>query len=300
MKKKFAPIVLFVYNRPWHTEQTIETLKKNLLAIESELYIYSDEAKNDTAKENVDEVREYIKTIKGFKRIRIIEQDKNWGLSNSIINGVTEVVNQFEKIIVLEDDLVTSPYFLNYMNDALDCYNGEERVMSISAYMNSIDTNGLSETFLTYFTSCWGWGTWKQSWSKFERNPGKLVAEMNKKDIKRFNLNGAYNLWTQVISNHIGRIDTWAIFWYATVFKNNGLVLHPSKSMTINIGHDGSGIHCGDSDRFDTELNNKRITTFPVRIENDEVGVEEIRKYYLSTKPTLLKRVVKKFKNIIG
>ena len=300
MIKKLAPITLFVYNRPWHTKQTIETLKKNLLASESELCIYSDSAKNNIAKENVDEVRKYIKTIKGFKKIKIIERDKNWGLANSIINGVTEVVNKFGKIIVLEDDLVTSPYFLNYMNDALDFYNDEERVMSISAYMNSIDTSGLSETFLTYFTSCWGWATWKESWSKFERNPGKLIVEMNRKDIKRFNLNSAYNFWTQVISNHIGRIDTWAIFWYATVFKNNGLILHPSKSMTINIGHDGSGVHCGDSHRFDTELNNKRITKFPVKIENDGVGVERIRKFYLSTKPALINRIVRKLKNIIG
>ncbi len=300
MIKKLAPITLFVYNRPWHTKQTIETLKKNLLASESELCIYSDSAKNNIAKENVDEVRKYIKTIKGFKKIKIIERDKNWGLANSIINGVTEVVNKFGKIIVLEDDLVTSPYFLNYMNDALDFYNDEERVMSISAYMNSIDTNTLGETFLTYFTSCWGWATWKESWSKFERDPGKLIAEMNRKDIKRFNLNGAYNLWSQVISNHIGRIYTWAIFWYATVFKNNGLVLHPSKSMTINIGHDGSGVHCGDSDRFDTGLNNKRITSFPIKIENNEGGVEKIRQSYFSTKPTLLKRVVKKLNTIIG
>jgi GT2 family glycosyltransferase len=117
--KKQAPIALFVYNRPWHTRQTVEALKKNELASESELFIYSDAPKNGKAKEKVKEVREYIKTIDGFKKVTIIERENNWGLADSIIDGVTKIVNEYGKIIVLEDDLVTSPYFLKFMNEAL-------------------------------------------------------------------------------------------------------------------------------------------------------------------------------------
>ena len=120
--KSLSPIVLFVYNRPWHTQQTIEALQKNELASESNLIIYSDEANNKNVQENVDKVRLYIDQIDKFKKVTIIKRETNWGLANNIIDGVTKVVNQYGKIIVLEDDMITSPYFLKYMNEALEIY----------------------------------------------------------------------------------------------------------------------------------------------------------------------------------
>ncbi len=126
-----SPIVLFVYNRPWHTQKTIEALQKNELASESELFIYSDAAKNETAIHAVEKVRNYIKKTTGFKKITIIERDKNWGLANSIIDGVTTIVNQYEKIIVLEDDLLTSPYFLRFMNEALTFFKENSKLKNI-------------------------------------------------------------------------------------------------------------------------------------------------------------------------
>ena len=132
-----APIVLFVYNRPWHTQQTIEALQKNQLASESELFIYRDAAKAKQDQDKVQEVRDYVHLVDGFKKITIVERDKNWGLAKSIIDGVTAIVNQYGKIIVLEDDIVTSPHFLRYMNDALDFYQNEEAVVS-SIYVEAI------------------------------------------------------------------------------------------------------------------------------------------------------------------
>src|SRR5688572_7223408 len=117
-----APVALFVYNRPWHTRQTVKALQNNFLADETELFIFSDGPKNDDSKAAVQEVRDYLKTIEQFKNITIIEQEKNLGLANSIISGVTEIVNKYGKIIVIEDDLISSRYFLKYMNDALDKY----------------------------------------------------------------------------------------------------------------------------------------------------------------------------------
>ncbi len=297
---KPAPIVLFVYNRPWHTEQTIEALKKNMSASKSELFIYCDAAKDEQSLSSVNAVKNYVNTIDGFKNVTIIEREKNWGLANSIIDGVTKIVNEYGKIIVLEDDLVTSPYFLKYMNDALDIYQNEQRVMSISAFMKSIEPDGLEETFLMCHTSCWGWGTWKESWDKFEKNPKKLIKSMSKNDIYRLNHNGTDNAWIQVLENQSGKINTWAIFWGTTVFKNNGLVLHPSRSMTKNIGHDGSGIHCTNVDSDHTELYEKEIKYFEKNITNNDLAVQIIQDYNISVKPTLVSRVKNKIKRIIG
>ncbi|MBE0472148.1 MAG: glycosyltransferase, partial [Methyloprofundus sp.] len=134
MKNKLAPIILFVYNRPWHTQQTVEALQNNLFADQSDLIIYSDAAKNDQACVQVQAVRDYIKTVDGFKSVKIIERDKNRGLAANIIDGVTEVVNQYGKIIVMEDDIVTSPAYLSFMNQALDFYQNENKVWHISGW----------------------------------------------------------------------------------------------------------------------------------------------------------------------
>ena len=139
-----APIVLFVYNRPWHTKQTVEALQKNELAKESELFIYCDEAKNEDAGKSVDEVREYIDKVDGFKKVTIIKREKNWGLADSIIDGVTKIVNEYGKIIVLEDDLVTSPYFLKFMNDGLEFYKDEKKVFGITGYAFPVKKENLN------------------------------------------------------------------------------------------------------------------------------------------------------------
>ncbi len=150
-----APITLFVYNRLSHTKQTINALKKNKLAEQSELIIFSDSFKNSDDKKKVNQVREYIRSIKGFKGVEIIERPDNFGLANSIIDGVTRVVNQYGKVIVLEDDLVTSSFFLEYMNNALLCYEDDPQVISIHGYNYPI--SDLPEIFFIKGADCWGW-----------------------------------------------------------------------------------------------------------------------------------------------
>jgi len=176
-----APIALFVYNRPWHTQKTIEALKKNELADSSELIIFSDGPRNEQAKDKVLEVRNFIKTIIGFKNVKIIEREKNFGLANSIIAGVTEIINEYGKIIVLEDDLVTSPFFLMYMNNALNVYENDDMVASIHAYVYPIK-DSLPETFFIRGVDCQGWGTWKRGWKIFEPDGQKLLSEIKKEN----------------------------------------------------------------------------------------------------------------------
>jgi len=291
----FAPIVLFTYKRLWHTKQTVEALQKNLYADQSELFIFSDGAKNEKDELKVKEVREYLKTIKGFKKIEIIERDKNWGLANNIIDGVTEIVNNFGKVIVLEDDIITSPYFLKYMNEALERYEEEEKVMHISGYMFPIKTDGLPDTFFLKPTSCWGWATWKRAWKYFERNPEKQIKILTKNQIKDFNLNNSYDYWSHLVLNYQGKLYTWAIFWYLSVYLNNGLSLHPRESLTKNIGTDGSGTHFnGKTSIFDVELTDKDSWEFPEEIVEHTLARKRLEEYYNTIKPSIARKMVSK------
>ncbi|QUE30740.1 glycosyltransferase [Francisella philomiragia] len=297
--QKLAPIVLFVYNRPWHTHQTIEALQKNKLAIDSELFIYSDAPKNENAIEKVQQVRDYIKSIDGFKKVTIIEREKNWGLAGSIIDGVTKIVNQYGKIIVLEDDLVTSPYFLKFMNDALEFYRNEEKVWHISGWNYPINTESLDDTFLWRVMNCWGWATWANRWQHYEKNVDKTIGEFTKEDIKRFNLDGAENFWEQVVLNKEGKINTWAIFWYATIFKNSGLCLNPVKTFVENIGHDSSGEHCGDSDSYqNNDLNQKESIEFTIEIKESIFATLQVKNFYLLSRELFYKRMKKRLLKI--
>jgi FkbM family methyltransferase len=240
---KLAPIVLFTYNRLWHTQQTIKALQKNELANESELFIYSDGAKSEEGIKKINEVRGYIKSIDGFKNIKIIERDKNWGLADNIIDGVTDIVNKYGKIIVLEDDLVTSRYFLKFMNDALDFYENKNEVWHISGWTYPIESKDLQETFLWRVMNCWGWATWKNRWIYYKKDTKELLRTFSKEDIYRFNLDGIYDFWSQVIANDEERINTWAIYWYATIFKKQGLCLNPATPLLRNTGFTKDGTH---------------------------------------------------------
>jgi GT2 family glycosyltransferase len=293
----YAPIVLFVYNRPAHTRQTVEALQKNEMAKDSDLIIYSDAPKKPEAAPEVFEVRKYIRDIGGFKSIKIIEREKNWGLANSIIDGVTSVVNEYGRIIVLEDDLVTSPYFLSFMNEALETYQDDEKVMHISGYMFPIDSAGLLETFFLRTASCWGWATWSRAWGHFEKKPDKLLSKFTKQAINKFNLDGTCNFWAQVEGNESGKMDTWAVFWYATVFQKEGLCLHPRYSMVNNIGHDGTGVHCGSSDSFGVSLAIKPIQYFETSLVENTLALQKTGVYFSPPKPALLTKVVKALKN---
>jgi hypothetical protein len=288
----FSPIVLFVYNRPWHTQQTIEALQKNLLASDSELYIFSDGAKHANEQANVEKVRGYIREIKGFKAINIIERDKNWGLADSIIDGVTSIVNQYGTVIVLEDDLVTSPYFLKFMNDALSFYKDEKKVMHISGWNYPLQQGGYDETLFIRGASCWGWATWADSWAYFEKNIQKLLDTFSDDDKYRLDYDGVADMWKQVEMNHVKKINTWAIFWYALVFKHKGLCLHPTKTLACNIGHDGSGEHCGSSTMYDYDVSHKQVQTFSNEIIENKNAMLEIQAFFKKNKRSFLGKLL--------
>ena len=294
-----APIALFTYNRPWHTQQTVEALQKNKLASESELFIYSDDAKNDDARVSVDEVRKYIDNITGFKKITVIKRDKNWGLADSIIDGVTKIVNEYGKIIVLEDDLVTSPYFLKFMNEALEFYKDEKKIWHISGWNYPIETAGLNNVFLWRLMNCWGWATWANRWEYYEKDVYKTMQEFSKEDIKRFNIDGTEDFFGQVTANYEKKINTWAIFWYATIFKKNGLCLNPTQTFVENIGNDASGANCGKTDIFTSRLSSLNNIQFLSSIIENKISITNLKKFYKQNKKTIFKRIINKFKKIM-
>jgi len=289
-----SPIVLFTYNRPWHTKQTVEALQKNELASESELFIYCDNAKNDDGRKSVDEVRKYADSIDGFKKITIIKREKNWGLANSIIDGVTKIVNEYGKIIVLEDDLITSPYFLKFMNEALEFYKDEEKVWHVSGSNYPIKTDGLEDVFLWRLMNCWGWATWADRWKYYEKDIDKTIKDFSKKDIKKFNVDGNEDFFRQVMANYEKKINTWAIFWYATIFKQDGLCLNPSQTFVENIGNDDSGTHCGKTDIFKSKLSSLNNIRFTNKILENTIALVYIKNFYNENKKSIFERLINK------
>ncbi|MCI1593395.1 MAG: glycosyltransferase [Heyndrickxia oleronia] len=240
-----APIVLFVYNRPYHTLKTIETLKANMLAKQSELIIFSDGPKNDTDAQNVNKVRKVISKINGFKNIDIRLSDSNRGLANSIIQGVTEVIKIHKKVIVLEDDLITSPYFLKYMNDALNFYQEKYNIWSISGYTPVIEIpkEYSKDLYITPRGCSWGWATWNDRWTTIDWEI-KFYKEFinDKKKVKEFNKGG--NDMTMMLKDQMnGYIDSWAIRWCFNQFIQKKYTIYPTVTFVKNIGFDNSATH---------------------------------------------------------
>lgn len=291
--QKLAPIALFVYNRPDHTRRTLLSLQKNVLADESRLFIFSDAAKTDADKAKVNEVRKLIKEVTGFKSVKVIERTENMGLANSIISGVTQLVNEYGNIIVFEDDLLSSPYTLQYFNEALSRYADEEKVMHISAYMYHLKEKDLPETFFFRAISSWGWATWARAWTHFEPNIDKLVAQLDIEKKRRFTIDNTMNFWRQVREFKAGKNNSWAIRWYLSVFLNNGLSLNPSQSLISNIGHDGTGIHSNIEDMYTVRIAQKPITKFPDVIEEHPMGYEAVRHFFKHRKGSLWQRGVR-------
>lgn len=289
-----APIVLFTYNRLDHTKKTIEALKGNVYAQDSVLFIYSDAPKTEAAEHAVQQVRDYLQTVEGFRDVRVIMREENWGLARNIMDGVTQIVNQYGKIIVLEDDIVTSRYFLKYMNDALEIYKESPQVMNVSAYMYPIVTEDLPEVFFMHSGYCWGWATWADAWSHFERNPEKLIQEFTQDDIYHFNLEGTTDFWQQVVDNALGKLYTWAVFWDAAIFQNQGLTLTPRDSLTLNVGMDGTGEHCGVTDLYRVVINQKPIQDFPLDIQESALARARHHLFFEGQKPSTLRRLATK------
>jgi putative methyltransferase (TIGR04325 family) len=289
-----APVALFVYARPEHTRQTVEALQKNIYASETDLIVFSDAAAVPNECESVAHIRKYIDKIDGFKSLTIHHRQRNYGLAQSIISGVSSVLDQYGKVIVLEDDMITSRFFLRYMNEALDKFAEDDRVISIHGYMYPVQ-QPLPEAFFLQGADCWGWATWTRGWSLFNPDGQKLLDILrDRKLTKAFDIDGSYP-YSKMLENQIQKKnDSWAVRWYASAFLSGKLTLYPGRSLVRNIGFDNSGTHCGTTDAMDAEL-----SATPVHLDN--VVVEEsaeakllIKNYFLSLKKRSLLKCMPK------
>jgi hypothetical protein len=283
---KLSPIVLFVYNRPWHTRKTVEALQKNELAKDSLLYIFSDGPKKEEDISKIKEIRDYIKTIKGFKEVKIFESGKNKGLANSVISGVTKIINKHGEVIVLEDDLITSPIFLVYMNKLLNKYKEEKKIYSITGYnfpekVMRIPKDYRFDVYFNPRAASWSWATWKDRWEKVDWEVKDFENFKKKKDLqKKFNIGGE-DMSQMLIHQMEGKIDSWAIRWCYHHFKNKAFCVYPIKSYIDNIGLDGSGIHCGVNYEYqNVNLSDKLDPEIPPWIELNEEVMNNFRKVF--------------------
>lgn len=245
-----APIAIFAYNRPSHLKAVLDALGHNPEARISPLYIFCDGPATASHMAATDAVRSIADNAAGFASVEVIKRQENWGLSRSIVSGVAQLCDRYGAAIVLEDDVVPTPFFLGYVNDALDRYRDDARVASIGCH--TFDSGmKLPETFFLDVPDCWGWGVWKRSWDRFDADGASLLAEIRRNGAAdAFDFEGTYP-YTQMLADQVaGRNASWAVRWYAKTFLDRSLVLYPRHAVTRNIGFDGSGVHGGQSSGY--------------------------------------------------
>ena len=261
-KKKLAPVLITAFNRDFHFNETLKELSKNDEAKNTCLYISIDGWIDEEDKKKQENIIKFAKKYSNkYLSLKIQQQSKNLGLSKNITESITNIINQHGKIIVVEDDIIVSRAFLKFMNDSLNYYEKKKKIWHIAAYNIVNDKKKLNEIFLLRLMNCWGWGTWKDRWFYYEKNPKKIIENFSKQQINDFNLCATNVYWDQIIDNYEGTINTWAIFWYATIFKNSGLCVNPWFSYTKNIGFDGTGVHYKKdiSKNLNQELNHSGV-----------------------------------------
>lgn len=309
-ERQTAPVILFTYNRPEHTKNTVEALVANELADQTDLYIFSDAAKprrdeSEAARgiwqenvKKVQQIRDYAAAVKGFASVTLIAREENYGLARNVIEGATEIVNRCGKVIVLEDDLVTNRYFLRFMNDGLDRYQNEKQVTGVTGYSFLDDeTNYEKESYLCRLTgTSWSWATWTDRWAAFDpeaKGWERLVTDDDYR--KKFNYDNTYNFY-QILKaqQRDAKTNSWAIRWYYTTFLQEGLILAPTRSLVANDGWDGSGIHCdgGEPKALHELKTGAPIVEFPAEISELAEVRRRLKKELIKiSEPSMVKRI---------
>ncbi|RDU59115.1 sugar transferase [Helicobacter marmotae] len=288
---KYAPIVLFVYNRPKHTQKVLEALSANALAKKSEIYIYQDAPKANAKPQDLQTINE-LKGILAelintnpkthhFANITLIERKTNLGLADSITQGVSEVMSTHKQAIILEDDIIVSPVFLDFLNDALQRYKDMKNVWSISAWSYPIDTKDLGDCYFWRLPHCWGWASWADRWAHYKRDIAWVEANFTKDDIDYINLGGSARYFEHFLDNAKGNIKTWAIFNYLLAYKHHALSLCPATSYVKQIGFDGSGVHCGaEGEVFNAkDINTKFPISYPSEVVESHLAYKRIQAF---------------------
>lgn len=294
-----APIVIFAYNRPMHLQKTVEALLMNPEVVHSEVFFFSDGPRNESIADSVEAVRRYLHEVTGFKKITIIEREQNLGLANSIIQGVSQVCETHGKVIVLEDDLLVSPYFLKYMNDGLTYYATNDKVISIHAYTFPISPP-VPETFFLLGAGCLGWATWRRGWKLFESDGQKLLAKLRESGLQRaFDYENSYPYSRMLEDQILGKNNSWAIRLHASAFLLGKMTLHPRDPLVIHIGNDGSGTHYGTDDFMGDRITSVPINVDQIPVEPNGVVYRKYVKYFKAHRGSCIPLITTKIKAIM-
>ena len=278
-----APIALFAYRRPDHLARTLAAIAANPEAAASELYVFADAARDDAALDGVSAVRSMLGSIEGFAAVHAIMRERNYGLARNITTGVSQVLGHHGRVIVVEDDVVVSPFFLAFMNEALQLYENESRVGSLTGYCYPVGSE-LPETYFIRGADCWGWATWRDRWALFEPDGQLLLAEIDQRGLAHaFDFDGAAQYRAMLIDQIEGRNDSWAVRWHASCFLKDRLILYPGRSLVHNIGADGSGTHfVQTTDSFASTLSALPIKVGGISIEESQPARDAIRAFHSS------------------
>jgi len=291
----YAPIIIFVYNRIDNIKLTIDALLKNIDSSSTEVFIYSDNAKTDDCNTKVEAVRNYIKGIKGFKNLTIIERESNYGLAKNIIAGVSEIIEKYEKVIVLEDDLITSKNFICYMNEALNFYEKNQEVFSISGFTLPLKSlqNYEFDSYLTYRPSSWGWSTWKNRWIDIDwelKDYNDFIKDKHKQ--KLFN-RGGIDMTRMLRHYKEEKNNSWAIRWSYAMYKKEMYSVYPKISKVQNIGFGINATHCKGINIYKTNLDSTYNCKFSF-VDQNLLNKKLINqfKYHYSYANKLIKKII--------
>jgi len=298
------PIIVFVYNKPDLTLQTLQALEDNFGAAESDVFIFSDGAKegNSASIENVKKVRQVIRNKYAFRSCTIIEAAVNQGLGNSVIAGVTQVLQDHDAVIVIEDDVLSSRQFLTYMNSQLELYKGDPRVFAIGSW-NYFFPESKSNFFMR-FPDTIGWAVYRRSWRFFEPNSQKLISAIRSKPggVEAFNVGGAYDYFNMLEQQNKRTVDSWGIRWYASLFLNNALCLFPRVSLTKHVGFGENATHCKEPEDiyrqlFEVQNNPAQLTK--VTVKESGAGIQAYHRFY-GLRLKLISRVINRVSRILA
>ena len=255
--ENLAPIIIFFYNRLDHSVQTIEALKQNEMAKDSVVFIFCDGPKANASEEQIRKIREvqdFAESITGFKEVTVEKAEKNRGLANSVIYGVTKIIREYGKAIIVEDDIITHPYFLRFMNEALNFYANDARIFTIGAFTENIviPVDYPHDVFLVPRVESWGWATWADRWlsADWDINHYPALTQGERNDRARLCLGGD-DLWIMLLNQQSGKVDSWAVRWQWNMCHQGKLCLRPRYTLVRNVGLDGTGVNCGASDTGD-------------------------------------------------
>jgi hypothetical protein len=285
-----APIALFIYKRAAHLRRTLESLAACPEASRSALHIFADAPKFPEHAEAVAEARAVAHAAAGFASVTIIEQGENWGLARSIIGGVTDMCEKYGRVIVVEDDLVVGRDFLRFLNEGLDRYAEDERVMQISGYAFPVDVCDVPGPYFLPQTCSWGWATWARAWAHFDSEMSTFSKIANdRQSQRRFNLDGAYDYWGMAQDQRRGVVDSWAIRWQLSLFGRDGVALYPEISLVENAGVDGTGTHGAGQKTFQRKIADNELGVdirWPKSIEVDDAMFSQVKQFLRRHRPS--------------